>query len=300
MLLNIRCSIFFVPVLALCMPYIGLATSSRDEGGEITGLKIDNLAQELSGPVVVTTHDHVNFQGILTQVKHDQLVLQENIGEGSVEYAVDFAKIKHIEFPGTHYISLSQKFLANDDYPNAIVIIDALFKQRAQLLQWQSSAALEFFTRHAETHLNHGSLNNAIQIARQLQAHTDAASLHQKLDDILLLAHHRLGFAEQAHALSKQWIQTRPAYGQSALGWYVQADLMRVAEDYDQALNIALDPIVFSSQFPMAYLEHCYAIAIIAATALHETEHAQALWVEMQERNLKWPGLSGLENPRAR
>lgn len=259
------------------------------------GLELDELEKALSGPVVVTINEQLTFRGFLVRVSQHELVLHEQVGQGSVEYVLDCAKLQRIHFPGNHYVVEAQTALENEDYTTALTIMDALFKQRAQLLRWQSPAIKFFFIKHAETHLNYGSLTRAIQLARHLQGYLGDAGHNDAIDDILLNAYHRLGFEDQTHILSKKWIKDRPANGQSALGWFVRADLMLAAEDYHQALHIALEPIVFSSQFPMVYLDRCYAVAITAAVELHEAEYAQLLWTEMQARGFEWP--QSLTNP---
>ena len=110
----------------------------------------------------------------------------------------------------------------------------------------------------------------------------------QELEDVILMAYYRLSMPEAAD-LAAQWIAERSHYGYSALGYYVQATLKLQSGETDQALLAALEPIVFSSQFPMKYLNFCYAIAIKAALDLKQPIHARCLWQEMQERGLSWP-----------
>ena len=61
------------------------------------------------------------------------------------------------------------------------------------------------------------------------------------------------------------------------------------SESFEEALDLALQPIVFASPIPTEKLEHCYAVAIAAALELREREYATTLYREMQERGFKWP-----------
>ena len=261
------------------------------------GIEIEKLQDVLNAPVTVITQDQVNFRGLIKRIKSDELILKEYAGTGVIEYALQFDNIQRIDFPGTEYVALANEFLENKDYPHAILIMDALYKQRVQLFRWQPFNALLCFKRHAELHLNYGSLTSAIQIANQLKAHINNSGIIDELNDIILLAYHRLWMEDRADALSKQWIEERSSYGRSALGWYVQAELKLKAQDYAQALQFALEPIVFSSQFPMSYLDHCYAVAIIAAIELNESAHSQLLWKEMHERGFAWPAVFAKQEP---
>jgi len=249
----------------------------------------DTLHEDLQGPITLTNTAQVVFRGYVLELQKDALVLQEYAGSGSVEYTIPVADIQSIEFPGSMYIDRALECLDDEDYSQALNIMDALFQQRRRFLRWQTADALHFFKTHAEVHLHNGSLNSALQIAQRLHQHVEDAVTQMALDDIILLAYHRLWMTERADALSLQWIAERPAYSHSALGWYVQAELQLNAENYPQALDYALEPIVFSSQFPMLYLEYCYAVAILAAVELQEEAHARVLWTEMRERGLDWP-----------
>ena len=91
------------------------------------------------------------------------------------------------------------------------------------------------------------------------------------------------------HAPDRVWLAQRDPYGDSALGYYTHsADLLR-NEDYAAALDMALQPIVFSTPNPPDKLAHCYAVAISAALGLRNKDYALTLHTEMQERELTWP-----------
>lgn len=267
-----------VPTLiALCFS-CGLLSGEIDEA----------MREELGGPVTVVTADQSVFTGVLKAVASDSLILVESAGAGSVEYTLSFADISTIELPGRHYVNEAMKLIEAENFTEAITVLNALYQQRVALLRWQSPAVLGYFKLYAQLLVDHGSLVAAIRVAESLKPYVRDIRMLHELEDVTLIAYYRLSMPEAAD-LATKWIAERQRYDYSALGYYVQAALKLQSGEIDQALHAALEPIVFSSQFPMMYLDFCYAIAIKAAFDLKQPRHARYLWQEMQERGLPWP-----------
>jgi hypothetical protein len=105
----------------------------------------------------------------------------------------------------------------------------------------------------------------------------------------VLGSYNRLQLYDEARLLTQKWLAARNPYGDSALGYYTRsADLLR-SEDYEAALDTALQPIVFSTPSPQKKLAHCYAAAISSALGLRDQDYALILYAEMLARSLTWP-----------
>jgi hypothetical protein len=103
-----------------------------------------------------------------------------------------------------------------------------------------------------------------------------------------------LGFNAESKRLAEEWCAQADPSGGSALGWKVLAQLAYDGGDFDRALWVSLQPVVFSSFLPMTHLEDCYALAVAAAHRLDDNTLADRLYRDMRARELAWPQLPGL------
>lgn len=260
----------------------------------LLGSSLEALQAELKKPATIFTAQGRTFTGHIKSIGTTELTLKETTGTGSIESTYQFENIRRIDLPGNHFATLANEAIENDDHETAIAIMDMLYRQRIRLLRWQPASVALFLSNLADLQLQHGDAYQAIGVATNVLPYISDQRVREDLEDVILLGHYRLPINIKAKELSEKWMANRKAYGRSALGWYVQAQLFYDEAHYQKALKRALEPIVFSSQFPMSYLEHCYVIAIAAAEKLDNLEHAKMLHQEMQERGLEWPPTSTL------
>ena len=129
----------------------------------------------------------------------------------------------------------------------------------------------------------------AIAIIQTLRPQIENPAALRALDDAVLESYQTLELYEEAQPLAEAWIKARKPYGESALGYYVLGAARLRSEAYEEALDLALHPIVFASPIPTDKLAECYAVAVSAALALRERTYAATLYREMQARGFDWP-----------
>ena len=248
----------------------------------------------LSKPVTVINKFGRSLSGRIERVNETQFRLTTRDGTGEVVYTFGKGDDAQIHFPGNEYKLPALDLLDDGHEAEAIPVLQALFAQRAPFLDFLPEKEAVFFTRLADAYLGQGNLIDAVTTARQLAPYIKATSVKRKLQDIVLLAHYQLELPEETRQLAEAWIHIAPRYNDSALGWWVLAQLEFESENFESALWNALRPIVFAGPMPMAYRQHCYAVCIASYRALEDEESAQTLTNEMNTLGLEWPDIKSL------
>ena len=251
-------------------------------------MDVEAVLAQLQRPATVVTRDQAVFVGTVVEVGPTTITLSEQTGAGSVEYALQHDAIVRLELPGRAYQFVAYDYIDSGQFAEALTVMEACYRLLKPLMGREPEESQAYFVRYAKLLLEQGHAVRAIQVAEQLNPHIEDRQGRELLEDTVLLGYHSLGL-EQAEALATNWIAARPDFGRSALGWYVLADIQLKSKHPGAALERALRPVVLSSQFPMQYLEHCYALAVTAATQVGDPDHALTLEAEMRAHGLRWP-----------
>ncbi len=258
--------------------------------GETTiGLDEAGINKLLAGPVTVVIKTGAAYKGNISAANRGDLRLQIQSGGGEAILTWQKEEIESVIFPGSSLISLSADFVREGDLVGALPLLDALYRQRINFLSYLSDSELLLLTSLSEASLQVGHPADAIAVSRNLLPYLKGEPIREKLHGFILLGHYRLGLLEEAKSLAAEWIEKRDLYGDSALGWWIRAQIDFEEENYKEALWTSLHPIVFSGQMPMEYLGACYAVAIAASHELQKDAKAGLLYGEMQNRGLDWP-----------
>lgn len=239
-----------------------------------------------------------SIQGDLRGVQDGRVTIAGRTTAGEVEYSFARDEIRRIDFPGNDIINAANSLIEEERHAEALPLLEALYRQRIRYFDFMDEAQVVYFQNLAEGAYLTGDYYQAVGVARNVHPHSTDPRTRRQLKDLELLAHYHLPLIERTQTLADDWIALWQPYDESALGWYVLGQI-----DYDQgridaALDRALRPIVFSSQFHMDYLDHCYALAITAAVALEDWQQATILLNEMKSRGLAWPPAPKLESYR--
>ncbi|MBC2595559.1 hypothetical protein H5P28_14930 [Ruficoccus amylovorans] len=249
---------------------------------------------DLSGTQVLVLRTGQVYEGRAAGVKEGSLTFIRTHAGGQAEYTFTSDEVERIDFPGGESKLAAEELLATGRTAEALPILEALYRQRGAYLGFLSEKDRAYFITLVETAREAGDPYLSVGVAKALLEYTSAPEVRNRLDDLVLLGHYNLPLKDDTRALAETWTTARPLYGDSALGWYILARLDYDAGEYESALTRALTPVTFSSQYPMAYLSHCYAVAILSAQALGEEAEARALAGEMLARHLGWPQDEGL------
>jgi hypothetical protein len=244
---------------------------------------------ELHQPIQVCLTNGRTISGHSIEVSENQIRIATAKGAGNATHTFDSRDIHTYTLPGDSYKALAVEWMESGATDNAHELMHMLYLQRVRILPFLPPAESHFFIYYVDLTLAAGMPARAIAIAETLQPQIQNPAARHALEDTILDSYNRLQLYDAARPLAQAWVTNRQPYGQSALGYYVLgADKLRSA-DYHAALELALQPIVFSPPSTPDNLAHCYATAISAALGLRDNAYALTLYSEMQQRSLHWP-----------
>lgn len=257
--------------------------------GAISNEEKAAIRSELQQPIQVYLNNGRSLPGHSIQVSDGSLKIGSAEGSGEIIYTLKPDEIVRFEIPGEHYKSTALAWHQGDRPDDASFLFERLYQQRVNLIPLLPASESHFFCYYAESLFKAGNYPKAIAVAEVLRPQVTSPEAIDLLDDITLASYQNLELYDQATVRARAWVEERKAFGDSALGYYVLADQALRLEAFDEALQIALQPIVFSTATPKAYLAESYAAAISAAIGQREKDYARTLYLEMQERDLLWP-----------
>ena len=270
-----------VIIIAACVPVDGRAEE-------------DKYAETLSGAVTIIHRSGREFKGTVRAVSDSEISILEQVDAGEVIFTFTREEVRRLIFPGESLWSTAADLEADGEEDEAISLMRALFDQRARFLFWLGEEDLVRFKLLADAYLHSGQSVEAIAVAGRLRPLIGNLAVRTQLDEAVLLGHYRLGLIDEARSLAESWIEQRSIVTDSAVGWWVLAQLQFEAQEFEQSLWTALRPIVFSGRFPVRYLGHCYATAIAAALEIDDHREADILRREMAGRELDWPDIASM------
>lgn len=280
--LSVQSLSHFLAVLVLCMPLLC-------QGNKIPTEERQGIETELKAPITLNLENGQTIEGNPISVTGEQLQLASAEGAGEIVFTFKHNEIESIEIPGEEYKSLAIEWMEADESEKALELMDLLYQQRKTLLDVMPTSESNFFVLYIQLILDSPDPARAIGASVRLRRNISNPKALRALDDAILESYHRLELFEEAIPLAETWVKERTPYGESALGYHVLGcEHLRRAE-YETALDLALQPIVFSSLLPTDKLAHCYALAISAAFELRERDYAALLFKEMRARGFVWP-----------
>jgi len=280
-----QCSVWTVCLLGCFFSSVRLPALPA----KIPAATYDAIYAELHRPIQVHLTNGRTISGHSIDVSENQIQVATAKGAGEAIYTFDSREIQAYTIPGDSYKALAVEWIESGETDNAHELIHMLYLQRLKILPFLPPAESHFFIYHVDLTLAAGMPARAIAIAEILKPQIKNPAALRTLEDTILDSYNRLRLYDAARPLAGAWVAQREPYGESALGYYVLgADKLR-SEDYRAALELALQPIVFSTPSPPHNLAHCYATAISAALGLRDKAYALTLYSEMQQRALHWP-----------
>lgn len=249
------------------------------------------LAREVA---TVTNKEGRKFTGRLSGFREGRLTISTATGGGEVGYSFAAVDIDVLILPGEDLASQSIELWERGENEAALPLLTALGRQRLRYLPVLTPQQRQPLLALVQTMIEVEDFGGAIGTARLILPF--ASESHEKsiLEDVILRGNLALGFTEESKRLAEQWCAQADPSGGTALGWKVLAQLAYDGGDFDRALWVSLQPVVFSSFLSMTHLEDCYALAIAAAHRLDDTTLANRLYRDMRARELAWPQLTGL------
>lgn len=247
------------------------------------------IEAELSESITLKLNNRQTVSGNAIHVSENQIQVASAEGAGEIVFTFNTDEIREISVPGESYKAVAAEWMQSGKTDDALELMAMLYAQRSQLLPLLPPSESHFFTYYVELILDSPHPARAIAIIETLRPQIENPAALRALDDSTLESYQTLELYEDAIPLAEGWVENRKPFGESALGYYVLGAARLRAEAYEEALDLALRPIVFASPIPTDKLSECYAIAVSAALGLRERAYAATLFQEMQTRGFEWP-----------
>jgi len=254
-----------------------------------TPADLPELLAALDGPVTLQTAQGTDITGSVTAVSPQAITLTQQVGVGSVEYTYAKEDVFRVHLPGTGNVELAQAWLATGETEAGLTLLQAVFKQRAPFFPYLPPAEPPVFLALVEALNRQERGAEALAVGLQIEPWLQTEAAQRRWQDGRLLATYFAGMYAEARALADAWIARQDRYADSALGWGIAASLARKRGEPKASLELAMHPIVFSTNNRLPFLAHAYAMAIMAAVELEEYALARSLEAEMTTRDLTWP-----------
>ena len=247
------------------------------------------IQAELSEPITLKLANGQEISGNPINVSKDQIQLASAEGAGEIVFTFEVDEVRSIELPGDSYKALAAEWLRAGNTEDALELMAMLYAQRSPLLPLLAASESHFFTYYVDLVLDSPHPARAVAIIQSLRPQIKNPAALRALDDATLESYQTLELHDEALPLAEAWVASRKPFGESALGYYVLGTARLRSEAYEEALDLALRPIVFASPIPTDKLAECYAVAVSAALGLRERAYAATLFQEMQARGFNWP-----------
>lgn len=247
------------------------------------------IYRELQEPIQVKLKNKRTIPGHSINVSGDTLQIGTSEGAGEIIFTFKTDEVDSFSIPGESYKTLVVEWIESGETEKALELIELLYMQRVQLIPLLPPSESNFFTYYIDLILDSDNPARAIAVTEVLRPQIESPAALRALDDAILESYHNLELYDEALPLAQAWVASRTPYSKSALGYYVLGTAALRTESYNEALDLALQPIVFSSPITNEKIAHCYAVAVSAALGLREKDYAIILYKEMLERELSWP-----------
>lgn len=232
-----------------------------------------------------------NFQtGQVVNWDGQNMRLRVDLGGGTAEMSFSVEEIRAISFSGNkHFNTLYEWMRTPGRAEDALELFRAYYQQRGAYLDLLGESDINLFFRYAMFALEQNKPLRAVAMIEVFRPLISDPIRLRELDNAILLGFFMSGMHEEAEAQARLMIEESPPTGRSVMPWRVLAELHFEAERYEASFWTAIQPIAHSNQMPMAELDACYALAIVAAEELQLKEYEQRLAMDMLDRELSWP-----------
>ncbi|TVR49888.1 MAG: hypothetical protein EA425_11065 [Puniceicoccaceae bacterium] len=235
------------------------------------------------------------YHGRLWGYRDDRLYLRIADGAGFVEIGFTPAEVRRFQFPGTEIAREASEAAADGRWHEALPVLNRLVDQRRPYLPFWEDDSWNLLADLINGFEATGNAIDSLAYAGIFLGEFTPPRLVPLLRRAQLVASHALGLREEAEAIATEWIEQVPPGPASAIPAAILAGMALEAGVPEQALWIALQPVVFAEGVSDRQLILCQAVAARAALEAGHHGTARALFNELLELGLDWPSEPGLE-----
>ncbi len=217
------------------------------------------------------------------------VVLSLSEGQSEVEMRLKPDEIKRILFSDS-----TSKEEAIDQYPTsdpfqATTLLEKLARKRLPYMDLLSHSDELLFAMLLESYIQSGRADDALDRAKLWRTKLKSTEIVDQIDELQIIAAKNAGHLDEAIFYSKRWIDSGKPARETALPWSTLAEKSLNEGEIEEALWLALNPIVFTHPNTPRFLENAYEIAVFSAYQLDDLDYALQLYTDMKLRKLSWP-----------
>ena len=237
-------------------------------------------------PATVTLETGRQYTGILAGLTDGRLAVIVPDGAGEAEFLLPIDRITKVDLSDEDLVRNAMLLYQENNYDQAVPLLETIYRYRLPYLSILGPDQETPLVALVKAYWATGAQLDAVITARRLGREILDPVHREKLASIKLTGYLELDLIERAVSDGRVWCARQERHPDSALGWYVLAEVALREERLEDALWIALQPIAFSSASPMPYLEEAYAAALRAYQKTGETDLGIELYREMRECDL--------------
>jgi hypothetical protein len=239
---------------------------------------------------IITNTEGRTFEGEIKALPNGRIELKVSADAGSVSYHFLKEDLAGIEFLDVENLEDGMEAYGKGLYAVAITFLEPIHRSRNPFIRiFPKGIFTEPSLILGNAYLKVERFADAAGLAGTLLGTKfENPGIHDQANELLLMAYFGLTRWDETEILAKRWCQKHDPSDDTALGWWILSEVYLAREELEKARWISLQPITFSSQYPKAYLQECFHVAI---TAWIETDPEQALqlYKQYQQRGYDWP-----------
>ena len=220
------------------------------------------------------------------------IIVGDSNNQAELRYRLD--EIERIEFSDSISRQDAIDGFSKRHPSESTALLENLALKRLPYLELLSPEDESIFTYLLESYILTGRAVDALERAKLWLSKLPSSEAKLRGQELQIIAAWNLDRPSESAYYGRQWIEAGQSCQTSALPWVTLANIALIEDDYETALWIALNPIVFSPPSRPPYLEEAYAIAIISAFKTGERALAHQLKSEMRDlefvlpKNFRW------------
>ena len=215
------------------------------------------------------------------------IVVEDSSNQAELRYRIEL--VERIDFSDSISRQDSIDGFSNRHPRQSIALLEELALKRLPYLEILGPEDAFVFTLLLESYILSGREEDALERAKLWLQKLPSEEAKLRIRELQMIAAWKLDRASDSAYYGRQWINAGYSCQNTALPWVSLANIALKEEDYETALWLALNPIVFSPPSKPSYLEDAYAIAIISAFKVGDGTQAHQLKTEMHAQRLTLP-----------
>ncbi len=217
------------------------------------------------------------------------VVLAITEGQSEVEMRLKPDEIKRILFSDSSAKDEAIDRYAISDPYQVTTLLEKLVRKRLPYMDLLSHSDELLFAMLLESYIQSGRTVDALDRAKLWRTKLKTQEVVDQIDELQIIAAKNAGDLDEAIFYSKRWIDSGKPARETALPWSTLAEKSLNEGRIEEALWIALNPIVFTHPNTPRFLENAYEVAVFSAYQLDDFDYALQLYTDMKLRKLSWP-----------